>query len=84
MSINRLIDEIEGLLSDLRDKYDAQVEDVKKEISSVDDEIEVLKTQNDVLEEAVQDLVNRNYLLECKAAQLEFELVEEVMKNKMA
>ena len=82
MSINRLIDEIEGLLSDLRDQYDAQVEDVKKEISSLDDEIEVLKAQNDVLEEAVQDLVNRNYLSECKIAYLELELVENFINKK--
>ena len=82
MSINRLIDEIEGLLSDLRDQYDAQVEDVKKEISSIDDEIEVLKNQNDVLEEAVQDLVNRNYLSECKIAYLELELVENFINKK--
>ena len=84
MSINRLIDEIEGLLSDLRNQYDDEVEDVKKEISSLDDEIEVLKAQNDVLEESVQDLVNRNYLLNYKVAKLELELVEEVMKNKTA
>jgi chromosome segregation ATPase len=82
MSINRLIAEIEGLLSDLRDQYDAQVEDVKKEISSIDDEIEVLKNQNDVLEEAVQDLVNRNYLLECKIAHLELEILENFINKK--
>lgn len=82
MSINRLIDEIEGLLSDLRDQYDAQVEDVKKEISSLDDEIEVLKAQNDVLEESVQDLVNRNYLLHYKIAHLELEILENFINKK--
>jgi predicted nucleic acid-binding Zn-ribbon protein len=82
MSINTLIDEIEGLLSDLRNQYDDEVEDVKKEISSLDDEIEVLKNQNDVLEEAVQDLVNRNYLLECKIVHLELELVENFINKK--
>ena len=82
MSINIYIDEIQSLLSDLRDQYDAQVEDVKKEISSLDDEIEVLKAQNDVLEEAVQDLVNRNYLSECKIAYLELELVENFINKK--
>lgn len=82
MSINNNLDEIEDLLSNLRVKYDAQVEDVKKEISSLDDEIEVLKAQNDVLEEAVQDLVNRNYLSECKIAYLELELVENFINKK--
>ena len=84
MSINRLIDEIEGLLSDLRNQYDDEVEDVKKEISSLDDEIEVLKAQNELLEENLETLeISHNQLLS-RVAQLEFELVEEVMKNKMA
>jgi chromosome segregation ATPase len=82
MSINHHLNEIEDLLSSIRSMYDDQVEDVKKEISSLDDEIEVLKTQNDVLEEAVQDLVNRNYLLECKIAHLELELVENFINKK--
>jgi hypothetical protein len=46
--------------------------------------IEKMSETIEELQKSVEDLINRNYLLECKAAQLEFELVEEVMKNKIA
>lgn len=46
--------------------------------------IEKMSETIEELQKSVEDLINRNYLLEYKAAQLEFELVEEVMKNKMA
>ena len=84
MSINNDLNELEDLLSSLRSKYDDQVEDVKKEISSLDDEIEVLKAQNELLEENLETLEISHDQLLSRVAQLEFELVEEVMKNKMA
>ena len=44
----------------------------------------MLKAQNELLEENLETLeISHNQLLS-RVAQLEFELVEEVMKNKMA
>jgi hypothetical protein len=82
MSIKHDLDEIEGLLSSLRDKVDDEAQDFLKEISVLNDEIEMLKAQNEEFQKNVEDLVNRNYLLNYKVAKLELELVEEVMKNK--
>lgn len=84
MSINNDLNELEDLLSSLRSKVDDEAQDFLKEISVLNDEIEVLKAQNELLEENLETLeISHNQLLS-RVAQLEFELVEEVMKNKMA
>ena len=84
MSINNDLNELEDLLSSLRSKVDDEAQDFLKEISVLNDEIEVLKAQNELLEENLETLeISHNQLLS-RVAQLEFELVEEVIKNKMA
>jgi peptidoglycan hydrolase CwlO-like protein len=84
MSVHAYLNELEDVLSDLKSHYDDEVSDVKKQIAELDGEIEVLKEQNELLEEKVDDLFVENKYLESKIAQLEFELVEAVMKNKIA
>lgn len=84
MSINARLDDIEGLIYSIRSKYEDECQDVLKETSDLTDQIELLQEQNNLLEEKVDDLFVENKYLESKIAQLEFELVEAVMKNKIA
>lgn len=84
MNIMDELDRLEDIISDIKSTYDYEASDVTKRIAELDDEIEVLKEQNELLEEKVDDLFVENKYLESKIAQLEFELVEAVMKNKIA
>ena len=82
MNVGIYINEIESLLSDLKDVLDTQVNVTLKEIDTLTDEIEAFKAQNEDLQDNAEILLNKIYLLECKCAHLELELVEEVIKNK--
>jgi len=82
MSIDSDMNQIEELLCDIRDQIDNETQDFLKEISVLNDEVELLKAEIDRLDDRVTDLLIINKELESQVAHLEVEIIEAVMQNK--
>lgn len=82
MSINRDMNQIHELLCDIKEEVDNTTETFLKEISLLNDDIKLLHTEIEILDDQVTDLLITNNELKAQVAQLEIELIEAVMQNK--
>lgn len=82
MSIDRDMNQIHELLCDIKEEFDNTTEAFLKEISVLNDEVELLKTETEFLDDKVEDLLFINKQFKAQVAQLEIELIEAVMQNK--
>lgn len=91
MSLAKTMDELEKYIdyansyfADVKQELETLETDYTLEIHELQKDIETMAEQNELLEENINDLSIEIKFLESKVAQLEFELVEAVMKNKIA